>query len=218
MHAWPPIESFQQHVPLPEGVCLRFFRPEELDTLPSTWVRWYPAVRVGAESVFLQPDWLRANIVTTESLDRPIYAYAIEKDGVPVAMMSFQREPHAGTLHGRLGVLDPDARVGILGALGFPAFVKLGELVGAELLLVWVTLATRTQQFMARRNGFRLCGIVPGFDRDAHGEGSRRVFEALYARLLVDDDEVVLPADDALLPETRALLEQILSGPKQSRR
>jgi hypothetical protein len=213
MRSWPSIDALATAAPLPDGIELRLFRPDELEHLPAQWEAWYPTVRTGAESVFLEPAWLRANLVTTSARDRPVYAFAIEQDGHMVGMMSFAAEPAAQTLHARLGLLAPEARRGVLGALGFPVFEALGTLVGAELLLVWVTLASRIQQLMAQRRGFRLCGIVPGFDRDARGAGSVRVTEALYARLLVDDTQVELPDDAQLLPATRALLGQILDRP-----
>lgn len=208
--SWPPIASLHDRVRLPAGVTLRLFDDVELDRLPERWEAWYPTVRVGAESVFLDVGWLRQNVVTTMRPDNDLFVLDIQREGDSIGMMSFQRERPAGTLHGRLGMLAPDAQNGVLGALGFPLFEALGDLVEAELLLVWVTLASRTQQFMAKRRGFRLCGVVPGFDRDAKGAGSIRVAEALYAKLLTDDFE--LPADDALLPETRALLELVLRG------
>lgn len=207
---WPHIDVLAAGIRVPPGVSMRFFDEEELEELPARWQGWYPTVRVGAESVFLDVDWLRANVVTSGCIERDMYLFDIRRDGASVGMMSFLREPTAHTLHARLGLLAPNARSGVLGALGFPLFEALGDLVEAELLLVWVTLASRTQQFMAKRRGFRLCGVVPGFDRDAKGAGSIRVAEALYAKLLTDDFE--LPADDALLPETRALLELVLRG------
>jgi hypothetical protein len=73
--------------------------------------------------------------------------------------VALEREVAARTLHG------------CLGALGVPLFETLGALMGAELLLVGVTLASKGQQLLAERRGFSLCGLVPGFDRDQQPGG-----------------------------------------------
>jgi hypothetical protein len=210
MRAWPDPASLAQRLPLPPGVTLRHFTPAERDQLPEQLCAWYPAVRVGAESVFLDRAWLRARCTADDQPDAPVLALCVAAAGDPVGLLSFEAQPHAATLHARLGVLAPSHRSGLLGFLGFQAFELLGELTEAELLLVWVTLQSRGQQRFAARRGFRLCGIVPGFDRDARADGSsRRVPEALFAKLRVAADQVERPAADQLDPHTAALLALI---------
>lgn len=103
----------------------------------------------------------------------------------------------------------------MLGALGFPLFEALGALMGAESLQVFVTLASKGQQLFAERRGFRLAGLVPGFDRDAQADGTvKRVMEALYVKSLV---EVSWPDAGSLTPKTKAAFavlfpEQISGG------
>ncbi|MCU0699364.1 MAG: hypothetical protein MUC96_22905 [Myxococcaceae bacterium] len=137
----------------------------------------------------------------------------VERAGARVGLMSFERQLASQTLHGRVGALAPEERAGVLGALGFPVFEALGRWLEAELLLVWVTLASRGQQLMAERRGFSLCGLVPGFDRDQLAPGrSVRVMEALYAKVLAPDGELRWPGSDALTPHTRAVLEALRLG------
>ena len=79
--------------------------------------------------------------------------------------------------------------------------------VGAELLLVWVTLASKGQQLFAERRGFSLSGLVPAFDRDQQPDGSvLRVMEALFSKSLVDPAQVQWPTDAQLTPRSRAAL------------
>lgn len=200
MKPWPSPESLP--LTLPPGVALRWFRDDELDALPSTLERWYPAVRVGAESVFLDAAFLRRHLGESARERSDLWACAIVLEGVVVGFQAFERNLASRTLHGRLGVLAPEARAGLLGALGFPLFEALGASVGAESLQVFVTLASRGQQLFAERRGFRLAGLVPGFDRDAQPDGTvTRVMEALYVKALV---EPTWPALDALTPKTKA--------------
>jgi hypothetical protein len=202
---WPPLQELERELSLPD-VTLRPLTTDDFETLPRLILEWYPAVAVGAESVFCDPAFLRARIAR-EGHEADVFAFLVERGGATVAFMSFQREVASKTLHARLGVLAPEARVGFLGAAGFLVFETLGRRVGAELLLVWVTLASRHQQIAARRRGFRLSGVVPGFDRDLVEDGrALRVTEALYSKLLVPGSETRAPDPAALTRDVRELL------------
>ncbi len=126
---------------------------------------------------------------------------------------TYERQPASGTLQGRLGALAPAARQGFLGALAFLALERMAELTGAELILAWITLASRHQQFFAERRGFQLVGVAPGIDRnEISGKRSLRVTEALVAKLRVPEEELLAPAADALTPRTARLLDAIRRG------
>jgi hypothetical protein len=210
---WPSLDELMRHAPIPDGVSLRLWADAELDGLPDLVRRWYPAATVGAESVFLDPAFLHAELVTVERPDRDIISWAICEHGEVVGFQSFQRDVGARSLHGRLGFLSPEARSGFLGALGFSLFEALGRLSGAELLQVWVTLAFKGQQLFAERRGFTLAGLVPGFDRDLMPDGSiKRVMEALYVKSLVDPAELHWPDDAQLTAKTRAALHALFGG------
>jgi hypothetical protein len=207
---WPDIGALAAALALPVDITLRPWREDELDLLPARLLAWYPAVAVGSESIFLERDFLQRSITREGHEDRDIYAFCIERDGVPCGFMSFERQLRASTLHARLGCLAPDARRGFLGMAGFLLFEKLGELIDAELLLSWVTLASLHQQRFAERRGFRVVGLVPGFDRDAQpGGGSRRVAEALYARHRTPASEHLEPAEHTMTPAVRAMWQLV---------
>lgn len=211
---WPALQQLEREMGFAEGTSLRLLRDEDLEAIPGILRSWYPAVAVGGESVFLDPAFLRGKVVREGELDRDLLAVLILQSDQPVAFMSFEREPANLTLHGRLGVLAPDSRAGFLGALGFLLFEKLGRLCGAELLLTWVTLASRTQQMFAERRGFKLVGIVPAFDRDqVTQERSIRVAEALMAKTLAANEEILNPSLENLTTRTRKMWELIESGP-----
>lgn len=199
--SWPTVEALQAAAALPEGVTLRAWREDEVASLPALLQSWYPTVGVGAESVFLDSRFLRERVFVEDS---DFFVFALCLHGEVVGFQAFERQPAAKTLHGRLGVLAPAARTGFLGTLGFPVFEVLGRLQGAELLLTWVTLATKIQQLMAERRGFVLSGLVPSFDVDVQADGRAvRVMEALYAKPLV---EGAWPDDALLTPHTKRVL------------
>lgn len=188
---------------MPPDVTLRAWRPDEIDALPALLRSWYPTVSVGAESVFLSPEFLKRSVFVDDS---DFFVFAICLHGEVVGFQAFERQSASMTLHGRLAMLSPSARTGFIGTLGFPLFEVLGELTGAELLLTWVTLATKIQQLVAERRGFVLSGLAPGFDIDLQEDGSSvRVMEALYTKSRVAD--LKWPDVDSLTPHTRRVLE-----------
>ncbi len=204
---WPTMEALGSTKAVPADVTLRAWTEAELDGLPELLVGWYPTVTVGAESVFLDRDFLASQLVSPAFPERDVFAFAICRAGEVVGFQAFEREPAARTLHARLGVLAPEARTGFLGAFGFPLFEALGRLMGAELLLVWVTLASKSQQLFAERRGFSLCGLVPAFDRDQQADGRvTRVMEALFTKCLVDEGQVQWPSEAQLTLKSRAAL------------
>jgi hypothetical protein len=210
---WPEASELARTLALPSDIHLRPWREDELDELPQLLVTWYPAVAVGSESIFLERDFLRQGMTREGHDDRDVYAFCIEKAGQRCGFMSFERQRRASTLHARLGCLAPEARRGSLGIVGFLLFEKLGEMVEAELLLSWVTLDSLHQQRFAERRGFRVVGLVPGFDRDAQpGGGSLRVAEALYAKLRAPDADQREPSEDTMTPAVRAMWRLVRGG------
>ncbi len=202
MTPWPSFEALGVAAALPPDVTLRAWAVDEIAALPELLRAWYPTVTLGAESVFLDMNFLATRVFVKDS---DLFVFAICQRGDVVGFQAFERQPASRTLHGRLGVLAPHARAGFLGAFGFPLFEALGRLVGAESLQVWVTLASKGQQLMAERRGFVLSGLVPGFDIDLQEDGSAvRVMEALYTKSLVAD--VKWPDGDALTPHTKRVL------------
>ena len=61
--------------------------------------------------------------------------------------------------------------------------------------------------------GFRLIGITPGYDREMVAPGVvKRVYEAVYAKVLVADEELHLPQPQNLTPNTKALFDSLFPG------
>ena len=60
---------------------------------------------------------------------------------------------------------------------------------------------------MLEQAGYRLLGIVPGYDREIVSGVEKRVYEALYAKVLVPESDLVRPALKNLTPQTKALFD-----------
>lgn len=207
LDTWPTPEALGATLSLPAGVSLRSLTSSDAAVLPSLLVEWYPAIGVGAESIFLDERLLALHAQPATCATSDFWLCAICEADQLVGFQAFHRSLAARTLHGRLGVLSPAARAGFLGATGFLLFEALGAAVKVESLQVFVTLASIGQQRFAERRGFRLAGLVPGVDRDRLPDGSiRRVMEALYVKSLVSDELLSWPPEDALTPKTREAL------------
>jgi hypothetical protein len=60
--------------------------------------------------------------------------------------------------------------------------------------------------------GYRLVGFFPGYDREEVAPGVvKRVYQAVYAKLLVPADDVLRPDPKNMTPKSRALFELLFS-------
>lgn len=193
---------------LPAGYTLAQMAHADVEHVVAALPRWYPDIRVGMESPHLREDfYLNETQLVEVTEERALLPLVIRhgSDGV-VAVITYEHQLLARSITCRLGVLAPEHRSAALALLGPMLLEEIGRAIGAELAYYYATLKTRHQQVIAERRGFQLVGIVPGHDRDALGEGQvKRVYEALYAKLLVSSDEVFVPPQDALTARTRAV-------------
>lgn len=74
------------------------------------------------------------------------------------------------------------------------------------------TLNYPHMQATFERMGWQIIGIAPGFDRELVSPGVvRRVYEAVYARVLVPDD-LLRPNAENLTPAARTLSDLLFPG------
>lgn len=205
---WSAGLAVLQRIALPEGYALEQLSSVDVPAVTAQLARWYPDIQVGMESPHLQPEFYFAH---TQLADRPepreLLPLVIRhhEQGI-VALVSYERNVLARSITCRLGVLAPEHRIAQLALVGPLLLEELGRALGAELVYYFATLKTRHQQVIAERRGFQLVGIVPGYDRDVIEEGVvKRVYEALYAKLLVSHDQVHTPALESFTARTRAV-------------
>ena len=61
--------------------------------------------------------------------------------------------------------------------------------------------------------GWQLIGITPGYDRELVAPGVvKRVYEAVYAKVLVADAGLLRPQPQNMTPKTRALFDSLFPG------
>jgi hypothetical protein len=84
--------------------------------------------------------------------------------------------------------------------------------VGAAFVYSLLTLKHPFAQQACERAGYRLLGMFPGYDREEVSPGVvKRVYQAVYAKLLVSEDEVQWPDPKNLTPRAAALYQLLFS-------
>lgn len=209
---WPRMETLPASVPIPEGYSFRPIARHEVATVVERLRAWYPDVVVGAESSHTEEAFWHEQVMLQgeEASGKALYGLSFWHGSEYTGFITFELNPHSRTIHGRLGVVSPKHRHAQLMYTAIRLAELIGRGAGAEIILNYATLQHPFSQAVLEKCGFKLVGIVPAHDRDMVRPGTvRRVFEALYIKLLVPPKEILEPSLDALLPETRRLYEHL---------
>jgi hypothetical protein len=210
---WSGALTAIQAIKVPNGYELSQLREDDVDLLVKRLRDWYPDIVVGAESCHLSPDFYRKHtLLAGRDDERPIFPVVGKHRSEIIGVVTFERNLSSRTIFGRLGALAPEHRGPGLGLLGPLLLEKIGQAIGAELAYYFATLKTPHQQVIAERRRYQIVGIVPAFDRDMVRPGEvRRVYEAVYAKVLVGDDAVEVPPEGALTARTRAVWKALFA-------
>jgi hypothetical protein len=84
--------------------------------------------------------------------------------------------------------------------------------MGAAFMYALVTLKHPYMAQALEHAGYRLLGFFPGYDRELVAPGVvKRVYQAVYAKLLVPEDKVLRPDPKHLTPGAKALFDLLFS-------
>jgi hypothetical protein len=211
---WSNVPEVLAATKAPTGYELAQLGREDVPQMAAALRRWYPDIAVGAESCHLDAEFYYEKTMLAEVIeDRAVYPVVAKSGDCTVAMITFEKNNHARTITSRMGAIAPEHRGPGLALLGPILLEKIGRAIGAELAYYFATLKTPHQQILAERLRYQLVGIIPAYDRDMVRPGEvRRVYEAIYARVLVGPELVELPGPGALTARTRALWETLFGG------
>jgi hypothetical protein len=178
--------------------------------------RWFPDIQVGAESCHLSPDFYYDHAALAGGDDeRPIFPVVAKAGPDLAAMMTFERNVSSRTITCRVGAVAPEHRGSGLALLGPMLLEKIGRALGDELAFYFATLKTLHQQVLAERMRYQLVGIVPAFDRSMIRAGEvKRVYEAMYAKVLVSEEAIAPPPDEALTVRTKLVWQALFGSPR----
>jgi len=205
---WPTMEELANQVPLPSGYRFAPVDSASLVALIAALKSWYPEVSVGSNSGYLREDFYRERVCLDGRRDRDIYATRILHGDELAGFWTFEREVDALALYGRLIVVAPAHREARLTAHALAGAENVARTMGAAFIYAFATLKIPYAQRALERAGYRLLGFFPGREREEVSPGVvKRVYQSVYAKLLVSPDEVHWPELRNMTPRTRALFE-----------
>lgn len=210
MLRWPTIDELQRLVPLPEGYDYEQLKRDDLSELIASIERWHPDIKVGAGSAYLRESFYDEKVTLASESERDTFAVIFRHERKMVGLWSWDREPDALAIYGRLLVIAPEHRGSKIAASAMLGTERLAKHCGAEFMYVMATLKIPTMAIALERAGYLLLGFVPGYDREVVADGSvRRVFEAVYAKVLVSESALLRPDPENMTPRARALFQQM---------
>jgi GNAT superfamily N-acetyltransferase len=209
---WPTTSELSSLVPLPEGYCFTELDRAMVPALIGAIRVWHPAISTGVASCYLREDFYHRRVVLDGENDRDIVVIPFTFAGRLAGVWSFEREIDSLAIYGRLIIVAPEHRGARLAAAAMKGTENLGRAMGAAFLYAMATLKIPQAQRALEGAGYRLLGFFPGYDREEVSPGVvKRVYEAVYAKLLVPEDEVLRPDPRNLTPRSRALYALLFS-------
>jgi hypothetical protein len=203
---WPVIQALAMLAPLPAGYRYGRLDSAHIGEVIRALDAWYPEIRVGVSSVYLREDFYRERVNLDGDLEKDIYVARILHGDELVGVWSFERENDSLAIYGRLLVVAPHHRGSRLSKHTMDGSESLGRAMGAAFMYAMIPLKDPYGQRALEGAGYQLLGFFPGRDREEVSPGVvKRVYQGVYAKLLVPPDRVHWPDAKNMTPRARTL-------------
>jgi hypothetical protein len=207
---WPTMEQISSMVSLPEGFRMEFLKRADIPELIAAIRRWHPDIAVGGGSCYLREDFYDDHVYLAGEAEKKILVALFRRGDEMVGMWSWEQEPDALTLYARLIVISPEYRSAKLASAVIPMAEVAGRAMGAEFFFGLATLKIPHMQRALESAGWQIIGFSFGYDREQVAPGVvKRVFEAVYCKVLVPQDELAPPDPENLTPRAKALFDEL---------
>jgi hypothetical protein len=216
---WISVDEMRAQVPLPQGYRFELLKRSEIAELIGFMKAWFPDGSVGAASCYMREDFLCEKVFFAGERERDVLVVLIKRDHELAGFFSCDRDLDTLALYARLGVIAPQHR----GARLIQNCIALGEAIARGMAMGMIygmaTLRIPHVQRAFESLGWQLIGITPGYDREMVAPGVvKRVYEAVYAKVLVAVDDLQHPQNQNLTPKTRALFRALFPDHSEFRR
>ncbi len=193
-------------IELPPGYAVQAMRCEHIAAVTAAVPQWYPDIAFGVNSVFLREEFYRDRVCLDGALDKDVIVLTVWHGDELVGVWAGEREVDSLALWGRLVAMAPQhAGKGLTRRVN-EGMEAVGRRMGAAFIYAMVTLKHRFMQQGLESGGYRLLGFFPGYDRELVAPGViKRVYQAVYAKLLAPEDKVLRPNPKNMTPTARAL-------------
>ena len=211
---WPTIEQMSAMAPLPDGYRYERLKRSGIAALIEAIKVWHPDIAVGGGSCYLREDFYTDKVFLDGEVQKDILVGLFKYGDDLVGMWSWEQEPDALSLYGRLIVVAPSHRDAKLASKVMPLAELAGRAMGAEFFFGLATLKIPHMQHALEKAGWQLIGFTSGYDREEVAPGViKRVFEGVYTKVLVPEEELLRPDPNNMTPTARALFEVLFPNP-----
>lgn len=209
---WLPLDRFRALIPLPPGFRLEPLQGVHIGEVISALRRWYPDITFGANSGYMHEAFYRQRVCVDGADDKDVQMFTIWVGDELVGLWSYEREVDSLALYARVIAIAPrHAGTGLMRQIT-AGMEDVGRTMGAAFMYALVTLKHLYAAQALERAGYRLLGFFPGYDRELVAPGVvKRVYQAVYAKLLVPEDRVLRPDPKNLTPGAKALFGLLFS-------
>ena len=209
---WPSIDALAALVPLPPGYRFAQFNRPHIAPLIAAIKVWHPAISVGAASGYLREEFYCSKVCLDGADDKDIAVILIMFNAELAGVWSFEREIDSLAIYGRIIIVAPAHRGAGLSHYALGGAENIGRSMGAAFMYALATLSHPYAQRALESAGYRLLGFFPGYDREEVAPGVvKRVYQAVYGKLLVPRDKVHWPEPENLTPRAKALYQLLFS-------
>jgi hypothetical protein len=198
---------------LPAGYHYEACTSQTVPELITALEVWYPGITTGNASCYLRPEFYAHKVCGDDvrQIDNAVILF--RRGGELAGMFAAERDLDSQVLYARLGVVAPAHRGAHLSRNFLSLPEAMGRAMGLGMTYGLATLRYPQMQASFERMGWKLIGITPGFDREMVEPGVvRRVYEAVYCKVLADENEFLLPHAKDLTPAVRALFDLLYPG------
>lgn len=212
---WPAIDQLAAIAPpLPDGYRYEWLTRSQIPALITCIERWHPDIAIGGGSCYLREDFYNDHVYLDGEEVKNIIVGVFKHGDEFAGMWSWEQDPDALSIYGKLIVISPEHRSAKLASKAMPMFELVGRAMGAEFLFGLATLKVSHMQSALETGGWQLIGFTSGYDREEVSPGVvKRVFEAVYTKVLVPEGELVRPDPNNLTPNARGLFDVLFPSP-----
>jgi len=209
MH-WSTVEQLAAKIPLPDGFRIEPLQRSDVSALAAAIARWHPDIAVGGASCYLRESFYDEQVYFRGGPDRNVFVALFRHGDEMAGMWSWEKDPDALSLYGRLIIVAPEYRSAKLASRVMPMAEVAGRAMGAEFFFGFATLKIPHMQHALEVAGWQLIGFTSGYDQEEVAPGVvKRVFEGVYCKALVPEDDLVRPDPAHLTPRARALFDAL---------
>lgn len=211
--SWPTTAELARQVPLPPGFDLLIPSATDVPRLVRAVDEWFPGLAVSNASCFLREDFYSERVCLDGDRRGDHFVLLFCSGSEWAGILAVERDCDSQVVYGRVGTVAAAHRGAGLSRTFAPLMEAMGRAMGMGMVYSLCTLKAPQMQRGFEQANWQLAGVMPGFDREEVAPGVvRRVFEAVYVKVLVDDAELLRPQATGMTPATRRLFEMLYPG------